>query len=119
MRSANAPAFPRVEAAKHFKTGFKTVQIDGVAWRVFATYGAERDVQVYVGEQLKSRDSILWAVLRSTLWPIALALPLLALALWWAVSSSASWPATARSASAAMASRTRSKRSSSAADASI
>ncbi|MEP6965071.1 MAG: ATP-binding protein [Polaromonas sp.] len=86
LRSANAPAFPMVEAAKHFKTGFKTVQIDGTAWRVFAAYGAERDVQVYVGEQLKSRDSILWAVLRSTLWPMALALPLLALALWWAVS---------------------------------
>ncbi|MEO5660166.1 MAG: ATP-binding protein, partial [Polaromonas sp.] len=32
-----------------------------------------------------SRDSILWAVLRSTLWPMLLALPLLALALWWAV----------------------------------
>ena len=76
LRSANAPAFPMVEAGKHFKTGFKTVQIDGVAWRVFATYGAERDVQVYVGEQLKSRDSILWAVLRSTLWPMVVALPL-------------------------------------------
>ncbi len=86
LRSANAPAFPMVEAKKHFKTGFKTVLIDGMAWRVFATYGDKRDVQVYVGEQLSSRDSILWAVLRSTLWPMALALPLLALALWWAVS---------------------------------
>ncbi len=86
LRSANAPAFPMVEAKKHFKTGFKTVLIDGMTWRVFATYGDKRDVQVYVGEQLASRDSILWAVLRSTLWPMALALPLLALALWWAVS---------------------------------
>jgi two-component system, OmpR family, sensor histidine kinase QseC len=42
-------------------------------------------VQVYVGEQMSSRASILRAVLRSTLQPLALALPLLALAVWWAV----------------------------------
>lgn len=86
LRSANAPTEPMVQAGDHFRTGFKTVQREGTAWRVFAAYGAARDVQVYVGEQLSSRDSILWAVLRSTLWPMALALPLLALALWWAVS---------------------------------
>lgn len=85
LRSANAPVTPMVEAEKRFKTGFKTVQIDGTAWRVFAARGAERDVQVYVGEQVSSRAAILWAVLRSTLWPMAVALPLLALALWWAV----------------------------------
>jgi two-component system sensor histidine kinase QseC len=85
MRSANAPVAPMVEPGKHFKSGFKTVQIAGMAWRVFAAHGAERDVQVYVGEQTSSRDSILWAVLRSTLWPMLVALPLLALAVWWAV----------------------------------
>ena len=85
MRSANAPVAPMVEAGKHFKSGFKTVQIAGMAWRVFAAHGAERDVQVYVGEQTSSRDAILWAVLRSTLWPMLVALPLLALAVWWAV----------------------------------
>ena len=82
LRSSNAPIEPMIEA---FNTGFKTVQREGMTWRVFATYGAERDVQVYVSEQMKSRDSILWAVLRSTLWPMAVALPLLALAIWWAV----------------------------------
>jgi len=40
---------------------------------------------VYVGEQTESRASIVWAVARSALWPMALALPLLALAVWWAV----------------------------------
>ncbi|MDL2337217.1 MAG: ATP-binding protein, partial [Pseudomonadota bacterium] len=34
---------------------------------------------------VSSRASILWAVLRSTLWPMAVALPLLALAIGWAV----------------------------------
>ncbi|WP_413438340.1 ATP-binding protein [Sulfuriferula sp. GW1] len=85
LRSANAPVTPMVESGKDIKTGFATVQIKGIAWRVFAAYGAERDVQVYVGEQASSRDSILWAVLRSTLWPMVVALPLLALAVWWAV----------------------------------
>jgi two-component system, OmpR family, sensor histidine kinase QseC len=84
-RSANAPTLPLFETGKDGKTGFETVQIAGMAWRVFAAYGAERQVQVYVGEQASSRAEILWAVLRSTLWPMALALPLLALAVWWAV----------------------------------
>ena len=85
LRAANAPSAPMVEVGKHFKTGFKTVQIEGDAWRVFATAGAERDVQVYVGERTSLRSSILWAVLHSMLWPMAVALPLLALAVWWAV----------------------------------
>lgn len=85
LRSANAPTAPMVEAGKPFKTGFETVLIDGDAWRVFTAYGPERGVQVYVGERTSSRSSILWAVLRSMLWPMVVALPLLALAVWWAV----------------------------------
>ena len=85
LRSANAPVAPMVEAAQHFKSGFKTVALQGQAWRVFAAHGAERDVQVYVGEQMGSRNGILWAVLRSTLWPMLIALPLLVAAVWWAV----------------------------------
>lgn len=92
LRSANAPASAmidsgEVDSGERFQTGFRTVNINGVAWRVFAAHGAERDVQVYVGEQVDSRASILWAILRSTLWPILVALPLLALAAWWAVHS--------------------------------
>ncbi len=85
LRSAGAPATPMVATGRAAPSGFGTVQVDGGAWRVFATRGAERDVQVYVGEQLASRDSILWAVLRSMLWPMLVALPLLGLAVWWAV----------------------------------
>ena len=82
LRSANAPATPMAEPADHFSSGFRSIRLDGSAWRVFAAYGAERDVQVYVGEQLASRASILKAVLESTLWPMAVALPILALAAW-------------------------------------
>ncbi|MBX9716238.1 MAG: sensor histidine kinase N-terminal domain-containing protein, partial [Burkholderiaceae bacterium] len=85
LRSANAPTMPMIDLGAHLQTGFTTVPIDAVDWRVFAAYGADRDVQVYVGEQMSSRASILWAILRSTLWPMALALPLLAVAIAWAV----------------------------------
>jgi two-component system sensor histidine kinase QseC len=85
LRSANAPIEAMIASDQRFKSGFRTVQIQREAWRIFAAYGAERDVQVYVGEQTSSRRAILWAVLRSTLWPMAMALPLLAVALWWAV----------------------------------
>jgi two-component system sensor histidine kinase QseC len=85
MRSANAPLNPMASANKDFKTGFETVQIEGNSWRVFSTVGAEGDVQVYVGEESSSRGSILLAVLRGTLLPMMIALPLLALALWLAI----------------------------------
>ena len=65
--------------------GFHDVRFDNQPWRVFVAQGAARDVRVYVGEQAGSRQSILLAVLRSTLWPMALGLPLLGLAVWWAV----------------------------------
>lgn len=82
VRSANAGTTPMSAVTD----GYATVrQSAGTQWRVFATRGAENDVQVYVGEQVASRNSILWAVLRSMLWPLIIALPLLALAGWWAV----------------------------------
>ena len=51
LRSANAPAAPMVPIGKRRFGGFATVRIDGAGWRVFAARGAERDVQVHVGEQ--------------------------------------------------------------------
>ena len=88
LRSANSPAQPMVYTGQRFAGGFHTVRMDGASWRVFAAQGAKRDVQVYAGEQEKSRTDILWAVMRSTLWPVVVALPLLALgvawATWWA-----------------------------------
>ena len=88
LRSANAPASRMISTGERIESGFQTVAFDGNAWRVFATHGAERDVQVFVGERMTSRTAIMWAVLRSTLWPMAVALPLLALAVWWSVNRS-------------------------------
>jgi two-component system, OmpR family, sensor histidine kinase QseC len=74
-----------VTGERSLHEGFATVRLGGEPWRVFATRGAEHDVQVYVGESLHSRGAILMAVLRGTLWPLAVGLPLLALAVGWAV----------------------------------
>lgn len=79
LRSTNAPLHAMIPLALGLRSGFATVAIDGEQWRVFASHGAQGDVQVYVGERIDSRDSILWAVLRSVFWPMALALPVLAL----------------------------------------
>jgi two-component system sensor histidine kinase QseC len=85
MRSASAPHTPLNGANTPFKPGFETVQIGNTDWRVFSAFGTQEDIHVFVGEEVASRASILWAVLRGTLLPMALALPLLAIALWWAI----------------------------------
>jgi two-component system sensor histidine kinase QseC len=85
LRSSNAPALPMLALDRQGEDGFLTIAMDGSAWRVFATRGRERDTQVFVGEQIESRQAILRAVLRSVLTPMLFALPLLALAAWWAV----------------------------------
>jgi two-component system sensor histidine kinase QseC len=81
MRSANVGTEPLSRARR----GFDTVRHDGESWRVFAARGAESDVQVYVGEQESARNDIVLAMLRGMLLPMALALPVLAALLWWAV----------------------------------
>jgi two-component system sensor histidine kinase QseC len=85
LRSSNAPAEPMLAFSGSAEQGFRTIAMGGALWRVFATHGPESDTQVFVGEQVESRDAILRAVLRSVLTPMLLALPLLVLAAWWAV----------------------------------
>jgi len=80
-RSANAPSTPMAEVRR----GFATARIAGERWRVFAAQGRDRRVQVYVGEELDSRESILEGLLRGLIAPMLVALPVLALLLWWAV----------------------------------
>lgn len=91
-RSPNAPEQAMVALADFRQRGdhdqpgsYRTIRLGDEDWRVFSTQGSDHDVQVIVGEQMSSRASILAAVLRSTLWPMALSLPLLAFAVWWAV----------------------------------
>lgn len=85
LHSANAPGVPMVPLGRDRTPSFRTVRIEGRTWRVFAAPGLQRDIDVYVGERIDSRTAILLAVMRSALWPLAGALPVLAFATWWAV----------------------------------
>ncbi len=81
-RSANAGQQPLSNQVE----GFSTVRReDGELWRVVATHETQHEVTVLVGEKIASRQSILWALMRSLLQPLLLALPLFGLALWWSV----------------------------------
>ena len=82
LRSSNAP----LEPLSLKESGFETVRgPHGPTWRTLATPGAEPDVRVVVAERIEARRAILGALARSVLLPLGLALPALALALWWSV----------------------------------
>jgi two-component system sensor histidine kinase QseC len=82
MRSANATATPMSARSE----GFETLRLaDGSEWRLFVAPGVHEGVRVVVGEQTDARNEILSAVLQGMLMPLLLALPLLAIAGWWAV----------------------------------
>jgi two-component system, OmpR family, sensor histidine kinase QseC len=81
-RSTNVGTAPIASS----ETGFSTIKMNnGETWRVFVTPENERKVRVFVGEKVDSRHAIVWAVLRSMLWPLAIALPVLAFVGWWSV----------------------------------
>jgi two-component system sensor histidine kinase QseC len=81
-RSANAGLEPMVAQ----QDGFHTVlREDGARWRVVVTRAMDPEVMVLVGEKVESRQAILWALVRSLLGPLLMALPLFGLALWWSV----------------------------------
>ena len=85
LHSGTAPQTPMSQRLR----GFATVQLpDGNSWRVFGAQGNKGDVQVFVGEQVRSRQSILWAMMQSVLMPLLAALPVLALLGWLAVRQS-------------------------------
>jgi two-component system sensor histidine kinase QseC len=81
LHSWNAPAEPLAPLLP----GFHASRLAGRDWRVFAVRPAKSDVIVLVGELSYSRAEILQAVLRSSLLPLLVALPLLGLSVWWAV----------------------------------
>ncbi|MBT0570082.1 sensor histidine kinase N-terminal domain-containing protein [Curvibacter sp. CHRR-16] len=81
-RSSNAPSEPITTT----RNGFVTVQqADGSRWRVFAVHDAQHNTTVLVGEQWRTRDSIVTEVLCSMLVPLLLSLPVMALLVVWLV----------------------------------
>lgn len=81
-RSAQAPDTP---LAALQRGGLSDSHIGTQDWRVFSAPGREPDVLIQVGERGTARRHILVASLRSVIWPMLLALPLLALGIWWAL----------------------------------
>jgi len=82
LHSPNAPdtrLSPRDE-------GFSDVDLQGGRWRVFSSWDAGREVLVQVAEERHARDDIAAAVGASLVAPLLVALPLLGLLLWVAVS---------------------------------
>lgn len=77
VHSRNAP---RSRLAK-IEKGFADVRIEGDRWRVFSTWAFDRRALVQVGERVDSRDAVGAQIARHLLVPLALALPLLAIAL--------------------------------------
>lgn len=82
LRSANAP---EEALAASGATGFSNTHLRGERWRVFSTQGPQGDRVIHVAEQEKSRTDVAKAGLRSVLWPMAIAFPLLVLGIWWGV----------------------------------
>ncbi len=84
LRSQNAPD-ARLSARDE---GFSDVSIDGQAWRVFSGWDAGRRTLVQVGERSDARGEIAGNVALGLLLPLLVALPALALLVWWSVTRS-------------------------------
>lgn len=84
LKSPDAPQEP-IAAPRAARPAYATLTLQGQAWRAYLTHERSRGLDVIVAERAAARQDILWAVLRSSLWPLMLALPLLAGATWWAV----------------------------------
>ncbi|MEY8875886.1 MAG: ATP-binding protein [Leptothrix sp. (in: b-proteobacteria)] len=81
LRTSSAPQAPMSSLVR----GFESRRIGDDDWRVFAAQATHGGLQIFVGERLDARAGILGAVIRNVFAPLAIVLPLLALALWWAV----------------------------------
>lgn len=78
LHSANAPT----ERLSRSDEGFSDARVDGERWRVFSGWDRRRLYLVQVGERADARGQIVATILKNALWPLALALPVLALLVW-------------------------------------
>ena len=81
LRSASAPAV-RLAAEEQ---GFSDVLLQGDRWRVFSRRDAFRHLLVQVGERYEFRDSLAKSIAGNLLDPLWVALPALALLVWFGV----------------------------------
>ena len=79
-RSVQTPATPLVSGA-----GFVEQIVDGSRWRFFGLAGHEGELFVVVGQDHDRRYDVATELALHLLLPVGLGLPLMALAVWWAV----------------------------------
>ncbi len=65
--------------------GFSERQHDGARWRFFATWSGDGHYRIAVGQPHAARERLAREIGLSLLLPASLALPFIALAIWWAV----------------------------------
>jgi len=80
LRSYNAPTVARPETAGH-----ANATLDGSEWRGFTLLSPQQELTVWVGEPFSLRNLLIDEITRDVLFPMLLALPLLAAAVWWGV----------------------------------
>jgi len=62
--------------------GFSDADVDGIRWRVFSGWDADRRYLVQIGERREARDEIVAKIAKNLLWPLVIALPALGLLIW-------------------------------------
>lgn len=83
LHSANAPQQPLADADH----GFSTRKIDGHPWRVFSTWDDEGEHLIHVAERADARAHLARDIAGNLLLPLLVALPVLAILLWLAVTN--------------------------------
>ena len=81
LRSASAPEV-RLQSQSE---GYGDAVIDGKRWRIFSRWDESRRYLVQVGERYELRDELAQSVASHLLHPLAVALPALALLIWFGV----------------------------------
>lgn len=79
VHSQNAPQVPLSDV----REGFSDRTIDGEGWRVFSGFNSKREALVQVGERHSARQALAREIAGGLLKPLLIALPLLALLIWW------------------------------------
>jgi two-component system sensor histidine kinase QseC len=65
--------------------GFSDSQVGGYKWRVFSAWDDSRHFLIQVGERREARDALAMTIARNMLLPLLVALPVLALLIWFSV----------------------------------
>lgn len=80
LRSPNAPTQPLAHGP-----GYGDLLLDGNRWRVFSLVLDNGAREIYVGERYEVRNELIVEVTLNALYPLTLALPVLALLIWFGI----------------------------------